>query len=92
MRDIPPLPRERNPLSSRWKPAGALDPVAHALSTSVPYLLGFAENSSEVRSAVPYFLSLPEEKLIQLFRKVPEEDRPLVLGMIQAALNSKGLL
>lgn len=33
-----------------------------------------------------------EYKLIQLFRKVPESDQALVLGMIQAALSSKGLL
>ncbi len=37
-------------------------------------------------------LSEDEEMLIQLFRTVPVEDRQLVLGMIRAALASKGLL
>ena len=32
------------------------------------------------------------EELFALFSAVPEADRPLVLGMIRAALNSKGLL
>lgn len=37
-------------------------------------------------------LSDDEIKLIELFRLVPDEDRKLVLGMIRAALSSKGLL
>lgn len=39
-----------------------------------------------------YPLSDNEYQLIQLFRKVPESDQALVLGMIQAALSSKELL
>lgn len=33
-----------------------------------------------------------EQKLIDLFRQVPDESRGLVLGMIEAALKSQGLL
>lgn len=68
-------------------PASALEPIAAILHTTVAALMGW-EN---VPAPAPA-LSEDEEMLIQLFRSVPEADRPLVLGMIRAALNSKGLL
>lgn len=33
-----------------------------------------------------------ENRVLTLFRRIPEESQPLVLGMIEAALRSQGLL
>lgn len=60
--------------------------IAEVLDTTVLDLLG-AEQPKEGEH-----LTEEESQLIQLFRAVPEEDRTLVLVMIESALKSKGLL
>lgn len=62
--------------------------IADALKVSPGYIAGWEEKFKDSESK----LSDDEKLLIDLFRLVPDEDRKLVLGMIRAALNSKGLL
>lgn len=54
----------------------------------------YARLSEQQKAAVPKDdgLSAEESALIALFRSIPETDRALVLDMVKAALNSRGLL
>ena len=70
-------------------PADKLLLVADALNVTVDYLLG---NESEKPTAGGDELTKDEETVIQLLRQVPEEQRELVLNMIEAALKTQGLL
>ena len=47
-------------------------------------------NDEENNSPEETELSEGEKMLLDLFRQVPEDQRQLVLGMIRAALNTKG--
>lgn len=59
---------------------------AHALSTTPSYLMGWTEE--EIPSAAEPKLSEGEEMLLDLFRRIPEEQQKMVLDMIRAALNT----
>ena len=48
------------------------------------------ENKVEKKSPEEPKLSEGEKMLLDLFRQVPEDQQQLVLGMIRAALNTKG--
>lgn len=63
--------------------------LAELLGTSMDYLSGSKEKPTTVSDDG---LSEDEAKLIKLFHKVPENQRGLVVGMIEAALKSQGLL
>lgn len=63
---------------------------AHALGTTPSYLMGWTDEENP--SAAEPKLSEGEEMLLDLFRSVDEDHQALVLQMIQAALNAKGLL
>ena len=62
--------------------------LAKALGTTPAYLMGWKE---ETDSAAPDELQLTEgeQMLIDLFRRVPEDQQQLVLQMIRAALGSR---
>ena len=66
--------------------------VASAMGLSLDELIRKVDDLVAVNYEPEESLTDSEMKLIQLFRMIPEEDQPLVLGMIRAALNSKGLL
>lgn len=59
--------------------------LANALGVSPSYLFGWVENKS------PHEIKLTEGEmdLIKLFRLIPEEQQPVVLAMIRAALIGK---
>ncbi len=66
--------------------------LAKALGTTPAYLMGWTEDIKKVENNSPeeLVLSEGEKMLLDLFRQVPEEQQQLVLGMIRAALNTKG--
>ena len=59
--------------------------LAKALSTTPAYLMGWYEEESR-----PKTISITEDesKLLELFRKVPENQQQMVLQMISVALKS----
>lgn len=71
-------------------PSGeTLSKIADYFGVSTDYLLG-DKNKSVTDNGNG--LSESEAQLIKLFNSVPEESRALVVGMIEAALKSHGLL
>lgn len=66
--------------------------VADYFGVSTDYLLGteheFLQNFSENKNDPP-IISESEEKLLELFREVPEADRYMVIQMVEAALAAK---
>ena len=54
------------------------------------YMFGKENINEEKNSPEEPKLSEGEKMLLDLFRQVPEEQQQLVLGMIRAALNTKG--
>lgn len=61
--------------------------LAKALGTTPEYLMGWEDEEKEISPAEPE-LSEGEKDLLDLFRKVPDESKQLVLDMIRAALKS----
>lgn len=64
---------------------------AEVLGTTPAYLMGWVTDRTE-SSHTPEepILSEGERLMLDLFRRVPEEQQELVLQMIRAALNMKG--
>jgi hypothetical protein len=60
--------------------------VADFFHVSLDYLLGRSEQKSSPDELV---LTEGEMDLIKLFRLIPEEQQPVVLAMIRAALTGK---
>ena len=63
-----------------------LSKIADFLNVSVGYLLG--EENIDIKKS-PSEISEGEQKLLDLFRKVPESQQQMVLQMIEVALNTK---
>lgn len=81
--------------------SGAFEPkqdriyiIAKALNVSEAWLMGYdvpMERQEQKKiSPKETELSEGEKMLLDLFRRVPEDQQQLVLGMIRAALNTKG--
>lgn len=68
-----------------------LPQLSKILGASIDYLL---ENDEQKEKPATDSDRLTEEekKIIDLLRKVPEEDRKMLVGMIEGALRSRGLL
>ena len=65
--------------------------MAKALNVSEAWLMGYdVPMEREKISPEEPKLSEGEKMLLDLFRQVPEDQQQLVLGMIRAALNTKG--
>lgn len=64
--------------------------LAQALGTTPAYLMGWKEDKEETNSPDQYKLTEGEQKLLELFRLIPEENRAMVLEMIRAAVNTQG--
>lgn len=64
--------------------------LAKALGTTPAYLMGWKEENEQSLPQKTFVLSEGEEKLVELFRLVPEEQQVMVLEMIRVALNRKG--
>ena len=61
--------------------------LAKALGTTPAYLMGWEEEVKEISPSEPQ-LTEGEKVLLDLFRKVPEDQQKLVLQMIRAALGT----
>lgn len=59
--------------------------LAKALSTTPAYLMGWKEDESSKNYIE---VSEDEQKLLELFRQIPESQQPMVLQMIEVALNA----
>ena len=87
-------------MGQRMPPPDMLLAIADYFGTDVNTLLGVISVNQSITYSKDSRPSLGEddkereqfEELFTLFSAVPEADRPLVLGMIRAALSSKGLL
>ena len=63
--------------------------LAKALGTTPAYLMGWEDENSEIEiSPSEPQLTEGEKVLLDLFRKVPEDQQQLVLQMIRAALGA----
>ena len=67
--------------------------ISRALNINEAWLMGLdAPMERQMIKDYPSAIDLTEgeQMLLELFRQVPEEQQQLVLGMIRAALNTKG--
>ena len=69
--------------------------ISKALNVSEAWLMGFdvpmeRQDKSKSHSSDKMELTEGEKMLLDLFRRVPEDQQQLVLQMIRVALNSKG--
>lgn len=62
--------------------------IATYFGVSVGYLLGEETEENEEIKKTPSEISEGEQKLLELFRRVPENQQPMVLQMIEVALNN----
>ena len=60
--------------------------LAKALSTTPAYLMGWDEEQTSYEILTP--ITEAEQKLLDLFRRVPESQQDMVLQMISAALGT----
>ena len=69
-----------------------LEKIAEYLNVNPDYLIGATDNKHTVKEAEDLLSSITdgEKMLLELFRRVPEDQQQLVLQMIRVALNSKG--
>ena len=61
--------------------------IASYLGVSVGYLLG--EEETDIKKSPSVEITEGEQKLLDLFRRVPEDKQQMVLQMIQIALNNQ---
>lgn len=65
--------------------------LAQALGTTPAFLMGWEDsNNEEKNSPEEPKLTEGEKMLLELFRRVPEDQQQLVLQMIRVALGSQG--
>ena len=70
-------------------PQSKIVKFADVLGTTPAHLMGWDDEEENFSPEEPK-LSEGERMLLDLFRRVPEDQQQLVLGMIRAALNTKG--
>jgi transcriptional regulator with XRE-family HTH domain len=69
-------------------PQNKIQKFAEVLGTTPAHLMGWNESPNNNFSPVDIELNEGEKLLIDLFRKVPEDQQQLVLQMIRAALGN----
>jgi transcriptional regulator with XRE-family HTH domain len=82
-----------NYVTGRYEPkSDVISKLAKALNCSEMWLWGYDVPMERVNNTPieEPELSEGEKMLLDLFRRVPEDQQQLVLGMIRAALNTKG--
>lgn len=78
-----------NSITTKWKKTGAtpggdtLEKVAAYFGVTIDRLLGKEEKEN---SPSEFVLTEGEKDLLELFRLIPEDQQPVVLAMIRAAL------
>lgn len=70
-------------------PQSKIAKFAEVLGTTPAQLMGWKETEKENLSPSEENLTEGEKILLDLFRRIPEEDQRLVLQMIRAALSSQ---
>ena len=60
--------------------------LAQALGTTPAYLMGWKEEEGKKISPDELVLTEGEKVMLELFRAIPEDQQPVVLAMIRAAL------
>lgn len=72
-------------------PQSKIQAFAKALQTTPGYLMGYdtKEVIKEKQPTVSDELSESEKSLLELFRKIPENNQKFVIEMIRAALNTQ---
>ena len=79
-----------NYLSGRYEAKReTITKIAEVLQVSPQWLAGFDVPRDGLTAPSEPQLNDGEEKLLELFRSVPEQDRDLVLQMIEVALSNK---
>lgn len=63
--------------------------LAMALGTTPAYLMGWEETAEEKEIPGEIVLTEEEKMLLNLFRRVPEQNQAMVLEMIRAAVNTQ---
>lgn len=63
--------------------------LAMALGTTPAYLMGWEETAEEKEIPGEIVLTEDEKMLLNLFRRVPEQNQAMVLEMIRAAVNTQ---
>ena len=73
-------------------PLDVIEKLSKAFNVSQEYLMGWTEDiqNEEKKSPEEPKLSEGEKMMLELFRRVPEDQQQLVLQMIRVALNTKG--
>ena len=66
-------------------PLDAIEKLAKAFNVSQEYILGWEENKTPDKLQ----LTEGEEAILDIFRRIPEDQQQLVLHMIRAALSSQ---
>lgn len=66
-------------------PMSAIEKLADLFGVSGAYLMGWGEKESSPSEDI---LTEGEEMMLELFRRIPEDQQPIVLNMIKAALDS----
>lgn len=67
-------------------PYDKIELLSKALNTTPAYLMGWEEEEDKKRSPHEPTLTEGEELMLKLFRQIPEDQQPMVLAMIRAAL------
>ena len=67
-------------------PMSAIEKLAKLFGVSGDYLMGWDEQKDSPSEPE---LTEGEKLMLELFRKIPEEQQPIVLNMIKAALGGK---
>lgn len=67
-------------------PLAVIEKLSTTFNVSQEYLMGWSDNEQKTISPEEMKLSEGEKMLLDLFKKVPEEQQQLVLQMIRAAL------
>ena len=80
-------------IATKWKQGAiprdtTLKKIADYFGTTVSYLKGEDTPTDTITKKDPP-VSESEEKLLELFRRVPEKDRAMVVAMIESALAAK---
>ena len=72
-------------------PQSKIVKFAEVLCTTPAHIMGWTEKADEPKNSPDQLkLTEGEQKLLELFRLIPEENRAMVLEMIRAAVNTQG--
>lgn len=71
-------------------PISAIEKLAKMFGVTAAYLMGWDDEEEKSVSPDKLALTEGEQMVLDLFRRVPEEQQKIVLEMIRAALGTRG--